>query len=161
SARVLADEFQGGARGVPHRGRAGRDQGRVRPQRGGHAPAHVPAAGGSGRAVCLHDLRLVGSPRQSRSRLQAADPAVRSGAVGMMRFYGHFIATIALLLGCGLARAASPALAAVMPRGAQRGTDLEITLAGDRLADAQDVLFYQPGLTVKKLVATTQQVKAQ
>src|SRR5437762_5278555 len=66
------------------------------------------------------------------------------------------------LLTAAAARAASPALNSVMPRGGQRGSEIELTLAGDRLADAQEILFYQPGLTVKKLAApTTQQVKMQ
>src|SRR5688572_26441749 len=64
-----------------------------------------------------------------------------------------------LLLGAA-ARAASPTVTSVMPRGGQRGTEIDITLAGDRLADAQEILFYQPGITVKTLQPTTQQVKA-
>jgi hypothetical protein len=49
-----------------------------------------------------------------------------------------------------------------MPRGGQRGTEIELTLAGDRLADAKEILFYQPGLTVKKLAAPNpQQLKVQ
>ena len=43
-------------------------------------------------------------------------------------------------------RAATPTLAAVSPRGAQRGTDAELTLSGDRLSDAQELLLYAPGL---------------
>ena len=66
----------------------------------------------------------------------------------MMRFYSHFIATIAMLLGCGLARAASPALGTVMPRGAQRGTDVEIILAGDRLVPLVFVKTKLPGRVV-------------
>jgi hypothetical protein len=49
------------------------------------------------------------------------------------------------------AMAASPTLAAVSPRGAQRGTDAELVLSGDRLSDAQEILLYSPGLTVDKL----------
>jgi hypothetical protein len=79
----------------------------------------------------------------------------------MMRALGQFVAVAAMLALCGVARAASPVLSNVLPRGAQRGTEVELLLGGDRLADAQELLFYQPGLTVKKLVATTQQVKAQ
>src|SRR2546421_11163118 len=67
-----------------------------------------------------------------------------------------------VLLPWSIALAASPTLNTVMPRGGQRGSEIELTLAGDRLADAQEILFYQPGLTVKKLAApTTQQLKAQ
>jgi hypothetical protein len=47
--------------------------------------------------------------------------------------------------------AASPALGGIQPRGAQRGTDAVLTFSGGRLADAQEVLVYYPGITVKKL----------
>ncbi|MBX9582604.1 MAG: PPC domain-containing protein [Gemmataceae bacterium] len=46
--------------------------------------------------------------------------------------------------------AASPALNAVQPRGAQRGTEAVVTLSGGRLADAQELLVYYPGIAVKK-----------
>jgi hypothetical protein len=54
-------------------------------------------------------------------------------------------------LACAVAQAASPVLTTVLPRGGQRGTDVQVTLAGDRLADAQELFLYDPGLTVKKL----------
>jgi hypothetical protein len=59
-----------------------------------------------------------------------------------------------ILLGLAVA---SPALAAVpslngmSPYGAQRGTEVEVQFAGDRLADAQQVLFYEPGIAVTHL----------
>ncbi len=53
--------------------------------------------------------------------------------------------------------AASPQLTSVMPRGAQRGTDLDVTFTGARLDDAQEVLFYSPGITVKELKAESPQ----
>ncbi|MEA2707931.1 MAG: hypothetical protein QOF78_532, partial [Phycisphaerales bacterium] len=60
------------------------------------------------------------------------------------------------------ARAASPALSTVLPRGGQRGTEISIILAGDRLADAQELFFYKPGITVKKLeLVDPKQVKIQ
>src|SRR5262249_24489955 len=49
------------------------------------------------------------------------------------------------------ANAASPSLGGIQPRGAQRGTDAVLTFSGARLADAQEVLIYYPGITVKKL----------
>jgi len=59
------------------------------------------------------------------------------------------------------ARAASPTVAAVSPRGAQRGTEAELTFSGDRLSDAQEVLLYAPGITVDKLeVVNNTTVKA-
>jgi hypothetical protein len=44
--------------------------------------------------------------------------------------------------------AATPLLNEVFPRGAQRGTEVEFTFTGDRLDDAAEVLFYEPGMTV-------------
>src|SRR4051794_26174824 len=52
---------------------------------------------------------------------------------------------------CGESLAASPALTAIQPRGAQRGTEVVATFTGARLGDAQEVLVYYPGVTVKKL----------
>jgi hypothetical protein len=56
--------------------------------------------------------------------------------------------TFALLLVVATAaRAASPALSAIRPVGAQRGTEVEITLSGARLGDAQEILYYQAGIS--------------
>ncbi|HVK18800.1 MAG TPA: PPC domain-containing protein [Fimbriiglobus sp.] len=46
---------------------------------------------------------------------------------------------------------ASPSLGGISPVGAQRGTEAVLTFSGARLADAQEVLVYYPGITVKKL----------
>jgi hypothetical protein len=35
--------------------------------------------------------------------------------------------------------------------GGQRGTEVEVTLGGGRLADAKEIVFYQPGVSVTKL----------
>lgn len=48
-------------------------------------------------------------------------------------------------------RAASPSLSALRPVGGQRGTEVEVSLTGARVGDAQELLFYQPGLSVAKL----------
>ena len=48
-------------------------------------------------------------------------------------------------------QAASPALSAIRPVGGQRGTELEITLSGARLGDAQEIIYYQPGITTVSL----------
>src|SRR5436305_14421839 len=61
------------------------------------------------------------------------------------------LAFLSVLALCGPALAASPSLGSVQPRGAQRGTDAVFTLSGGALADAQEVVFYSPGLTVTKL----------
>lgn len=52
---------------------------------------------------------------------------------------------------CGESFSASPALSSIQPRGAQRGTEATLTFAGARLADAQEVLAYHPGIAVKKM----------
>jgi hypothetical protein len=51
-----------------------------------------------------------------------------------------------LILVAASAQAASPSLTAIRPIGAQRGTEVEITLSGARLGDAQEILWYQPGI---------------
>ena len=52
-----------------------------------------------------------------------------------------------LLIGvASSALASSPSLTAVRPVGAQRGTEIEVTLSGARLGDAQEILWYQPGI---------------
>jgi hypothetical protein len=59
----------------------------------------------------------------------------------------------ALLVAPMLACAGSPELTNVIPRGGQRGTEIDVTFNGDRLGDAQDVFLYEPGITVSKLDA--------
>lgn len=55
------------------------------------------------------------------------------------------------LLGASNARAVAPNLASVAPAGGQRGSTVEVTLRGERLEDAQEILFYGPGITVEKI----------
>ena len=55
------------------------------------------------------------------------------------------------------AMAASPQLQIVLPRGVQRGTEADIVVRGNRLADAKELLFYRPGINVTKLEATNAQ----
>ena len=56
--------------------------------------------------------------------------------------------------------AASPSLGGVAPRGAQRGSDVEIVFSGAQLDDAQEILFYEPGIEVVKFeVVNTNTVK--
>jgi hypothetical protein len=62
--------------------------------------------------------------------------------------------------GGSVAQAASPVLSNLEPRGGQRGTEIEVTLSGDRMADAQEILFYETGIEVTKLeVVNPQNVK--
>ena len=60
-----------------------------------------------------------------------------------------------VLVGALSTLAASPDVQAVLPRGAQRGTDAELIFRGARLADANDILFYEPGIAVTKLESAT------
>lgn len=57
--------------------------------------------------------------------------------------------------------AAAPQLGNILPRGGQRGTEVEVTLNGQRLDDAQELLIYEPGIEVSGLtVVNDKQVKA-
>ncbi len=62
-------------------------------------------------------------------------------------------ALLALTVVAAPAFAISPALRGIAPVGGQRGSDVEVKITGQRLADAQEILFYQPGITVKSLKA--------
>src|SRR5262245_48482684 len=61
----------------------------------------------------------------------------------------------ALLFAATVTRAVAPNLASVAPAGGQRGTNVEVALKGERLADAQEVFLYGPGITVEKIVSAT------
>jgi hypothetical protein len=64
---------------------------------------------------------------------------------------------VALAGATSYAMAASPQLTVVLPRGVQRGTEADITVRGNRLGDAKELLFYRPGINVTKLEATNAQ----
>ncbi|MDB5321288.1 MAG: peptidase [Phycisphaerales bacterium] len=61
------------------------------------------------------------------------------------------ICALTLLIVSLTARAASPQLTRILPRGGQRGTEVVLTFEGQRLADAQEVFVYEPGVTVTKV----------
>jgi len=67
-----------------------------------------------------------------------------------VRFAGRLFLLLVILLSPA-ARAASPRLNLITPRGVQRGADRELTFHGSRLGDTQEVFFYQPGLEVKEI----------
>jgi len=50
-----------------------------------------------------------------------------------------------------VARAADPVLNVIAPQGGQIGTELDVQLRGARLADAQELLLYEPGIEVRQL----------
>ncbi len=57
----------------------------------------------------------------------------------------------ALLLVPLIARAAYPSFSSTKPNGGQVGTELKLTLAGTRLSDFEDLMFYQPGFKIKSV----------
>jgi hypothetical protein len=59
----------------------------------------------------------------------------------------------ALLLAPLAATFGSPTVEVVLPRGGQRGSEITLFLHGDRLADAAEVMFLEPGFTVVSLEA--------
>lgn len=60
-----------------------------------------------------------------------------------------------------VAQAASPRLNIILPHGVQRGAEAVLTFNGSQLADAEEILFYEPGFTVTRLEAgAPNQVKA-
>jgi hypothetical protein len=58
---------------------------------------------------------------------------------------------VAALLSASPARAAVPSLGGMAPQGAQRGTEVEVRISGGRFGDAQQIFFYEPGITVTSL----------
>jgi hypothetical protein len=61
--------------------------------------------------------------------------------------------SFALSLLAAAAQAAAPNLGGMTPYGGQRGTEVEVQFTGDRLGDAQQILLYEPGITVTHLEA--------
>ncbi|MDF1825156.1 MAG: PPC domain-containing protein [Verrucomicrobiales bacterium] len=58
---------------------------------------------------------------------------------------------LAVLFSSALLEAASPDLQNTTPRGAQRGVETKVTFFGNRLEDAEEIIFHYPGITVKEL----------
>lgn len=52
--------------------------------------------------------------------------------------------------------AVAPVFNLTEPSGAKRGSTLEVRLRGDRLADAEEILLYRPGVTVEAITAKTE-----
>ncbi len=70
------------------------------------------------------------------------------------RSIAGFLLTLALLVSqLASLQAASPALSVIQPRGGQRGTELEVVFSGARLADAQEIFYYEPGIETVKIEA--------
>lgn len=56
--------------------------------------------------------------------------------------------------------AVEPRLSNILPAGGQRGTEVEVSFSGQRLADAKEIVFYTPGISVVSMEAETNRVKA-
>ena len=66
-----------------------------------------------------------------------------------------------LVLWAAIGSAAVPQLDHFLPRGGQRGTEVDVIFSGQRLADARFLLFYESGIGVKSLeVLPDKRVKA-
>lgn len=63
----------------------------------------------------------------------------------------RLIVCVALVLITGVVEAASPTLGTVLPRGAQRGTEIEATFYGSNLGDADGLLLEKEGLTLLEM----------
>lgn len=83
-----------------------------------------------------------------------------SPAAGGMLMTKAILFLIAVLATAPL-QAASPVLSNIIPRGGQRGTEIEVVFNGQRLEDAQELMIYEPGIEVSEFaVVNDKQVKA-
>ena len=67
---------------------------------------------------------------------------------------GKLVAAFVLLAGIltvSSVEAANPAFTTTIPRGAQVGTEQKVIFYGDRLADAEEIMFHHSGISVKEL----------
>jgi hypothetical protein len=62
------------------------------------------------------------------------------------------LGTLGMLIAGAPAWAVAPTVRLIQPVGGQRGTEVTVALTGQRLADIEEILFYQPGITVTKIV---------
>jgi hypothetical protein len=65
------------------------------------------------------------------------------------------VTVLFLLFAAGSAHATSPYLGSIMPTGAPRGSELEVSFHGDRLQDGEEIICYEPGLQILKLNSVT------
>ena len=79
-----------------------------------------------------------------------------------VRPFAQFALTlVALAFGAVSTFAASPVLSNIIPRGGQRGTEVEVVFNGQRLEDTQELMIYEPGIEVAEFaVVSATQVKA-
>lgn len=72
---------------------------------------------------------------------------------------GAILWGLAVALWAAPAGAETPQLNGLSPRGAQRGTEVDVTFRGARLKDAKELFLYKPGLEVVKFEAGDASVK--
>jgi hypothetical protein len=53
-----------------------------------------------------------------------------------------------------ITQAAEPVITNILPRGGQLGSELEVTITGNRLKDTAEIFFYEKGITAFELNAT-------
>ena len=76
-------------------------------------------------------------------------------------FARFLLSSLAILCMTSSVFAASPVLSNIMPRGGQRGTEVEVLFNGQRFEDAQELMIYEPGIEVAEFaVVSATQVKA-
>ncbi|WP_425617202.1 PPC domain-containing protein [Anatilimnocola sp. NA78] len=68
-----------------------------------------------------------------------------------LRFGLRALAFLSIIGSAFIASAVEPNIGQMSPTGLQRGTEVEITFTGARLADAKQLLFYSPGIEVKSV----------
>jgi hypothetical protein len=57
----------------------------------------------------------------------------------------------ALVLSGGILNAASPDFSTSIPRGGKAGSEVKVSIIGNRLSDAEAIVFHQPGMSFKDL----------
>ncbi len=76
-------------------------------------------------------------------------------------FARFLLSSLTILCVASSGFAASPVLSNIMPRGGQRGTEVEVLFNGQRFEDAQELMIYEPGIEVAEFaVVSPTQVKA-
>ena len=107
----------------------------------------------------LADIKILGRSRKWRNRSVSAASAFASSthpsllvSTPAMTMKSIVLASMGLLILAAPAWAVAPVVRLIQPVGGQRGTEVAVTLSGQRLNDIQEILFYQPGITVTKIV---------
>src|SRR3954451_25352076 len=84
----------------------------------------------------------------------------------MLKFVrpGRLVRSVGLFLLSWLmaasALATAPQLASISPAGAQRGSEVQLSFKGERLQDTAEVICYEPGIQVLRLISATNQAVA-